>query len=158
MLSYLTSIGLCTHTVVHADRLFELTKGMGCALPMLHGAVCVAGLNAMTLKFSVIYRQRHTPEQLACLPNATSLSFRRPQNNAVLQVKTSANAGMPTLMDLGADMDLERGEQCKGVKRELCQEKNTSLNFCVTNMVISKFAKKMLRKCLTSKIRLKVAC
>ncbi len=110
MLSYLTSIGLRTHTVAHADRLFELTKGMGCVLPKLHGAVRVADLNAMTLKFSVIYRQRHTPEQLACSPNATSLNFRRHQNNAVLQVKTRANAGMPTLVDLGADMDLERSE------------------------------------------------
>ncbi len=47
----------------------------------------------------------------------TSLSFCGHQNNAVLHVKTSANAGMAILVNLGAGMDLARGERFEGVKK-----------------------------------------
>ncbi len=49
------------------------------------------------------------PEQLACTPNCTSLSFPGHQTNAILQVRTSVNAGMAKLVNLGAEMDLPRG-------------------------------------------------
>ncbi len=50
------------------------------------------------------------PEQLACMPNCTLLSFRGHQNNAILQVKTSVNVGMAQLVNLGAGMDLASGD------------------------------------------------
>ncbi len=40
------------------------------------------------------------PEQLACSPKGTSFSSRSPQNNAVLQVKMSANASMAIFVNL----------------------------------------------------------
>ncbi len=44
---------------------------------------------------------------------------------------------MATLLNLGAGMDLARGERCEGVKKESCIKKqDTQLNFCITNMII----------------------
>ncbi len=51
------------------------------------------------------------PEHLVCRPNSTSLSFRGHQNNAIFYVKTGVNAGMAKLVNLGAGMDLARGEK-----------------------------------------------
>ncbi len=73
--------------------------------------MCVDDLNAMALKGGVICRHRLMPEQLACMPKCTSLSFRGHQNNAILQVKTSVNAGMAKLVNFCAGMDLARGER-----------------------------------------------
>ncbi len=101
--------------------------------------MCVDDLNAMTLKGGVICRPRLMPEQLTCMPNYTSLSFRGHQNNAILQVKTSVNAGMAKLVNFGAGTDLARGERCEGVKKEGCIKKqNTRLNFYVINMIIGR--------------------
>ncbi len=97
----------------------------------------VNDLNAMALKVDVICGHRPMPEQLASTANCTSLSFRCHHNNAVLQVKTCVNAGMAKLVNLGAGMDLARGERCEGVKKEVCIKKqDTQLNVCVTNMII----------------------
>ncbi len=47
------------------------------------------------------------------------------------------NAGMAKLVNLGAGMDLARGERCEGVKKEGCIKKqDTQLNVCVINMII----------------------
>ncbi len=44
---------------------------------------------------------------------------------------------MAKLLNLGAGMDLARGERCKGVKKESCIKKqDTQLNFCIINMII----------------------
>ncbi len=75
-------------------------------------------------------------EQLECTPNGTFLSFRGHQNNAVLQVKMSLNAGIAKLVNLGAGMHLARGERREGVKKEGCIKKqDTHLNFYVTSMI-----------------------
>ncbi len=62
----------------------------------------------------------------------TTLSFWDHQNNAVLQVKTSANAGMAILVTLDAEIDLARGESFEGVKKSgFYQEtKHSSDVFC----------------------------
>ncbi len=74
---------------------------------------------------------------MVCTPNGTPLSFRGHQNNAVLQVKTSINAGMAKLVNLGVGMDRARGERCEGVKKEGCIKKqDTCLNFYVPTMII----------------------
>ncbi len=87
------------------------------------------------------------PEQLAYTPNGTSLSFRGHQNNAVLQVKTSVNADMAKFVNLGAGMDLARGERCEGVKNEGCIKKqDTYLYFYVTSMVIGGYVGRTIRK------------
>ncbi len=97
----------------------------------------VDDLNAMALKVFVICRHRLMPEQLTCMPNCTSLSFRGHQNNAILQVKTIVNAGMAKLVNFCAGMDLARGERCEGVKKEGCIKKqDTRLNFYFTTMII----------------------
>ncbi len=45
--------------------------------------------------------------------------------------------GMTKLVNLGAGMDLARGERCEGVKKEGCIKKqNTRLYFYVTDMII----------------------
>ncbi len=62
------------------------------------------------MKVDVVCLRRSMLEQLACKPNCSSLSFRSHQ-----KVKTSVNAGEAKLVNLGAGMDLERGEQCEGV-------------------------------------------
>ncbi len=99
----------------------------------------VDDLNAMALKVGVICRHRPMSEQLACTPDGTSLSFRGYQNNAVLQVKTCVNTGMAKLLNLGAGMDLTRGERCEGVKKEGCiKKRNTRLNFYVINIIIGR--------------------
>ncbi len=101
--------------------------------------MCVDNFNAMALKVGVICRHRLMPEQLTCMPNCTSLSFPGHQNYAILQVKTSVNAGMTKLVNLCAGMDLSRGERCEGVKKEGCIKKqNTRLNFYVINMIIGR--------------------
>ncbi len=64
----------------------------------------------MALKVDVIGRYRPMPEQLACTPYCTSLSFRGHQTNAILQVRTSVNVGMAKLANFGAGMDLTRGD------------------------------------------------
>ncbi len=51
------------------------------------------------------------------------LKLSRSQNNAVLQVKACVNAGIAKLVNLGAGMDLARGERCEGVKKEGCIKK-----------------------------------
>ncbi len=95
----------------------------------------VDDLNAMALNVDVICRHRPMSEQLAYMPNATSLSFRGQQNNAILQIKMSVNADMAKLVNLGAGMDLARGERGEGVKKEGCIKKqDTRLNFYVTCM------------------------
>ncbi len=44
---------------------------------------------------------------------------------------------MAKLLNLGAGMDLARGERCEGVKKESCIKKqDTQLNFCITKMII----------------------
>ncbi len=52
----------------------------------------------------------------------TSLTFRGHNNNAVLQVKTSVIKDMAILVNLGAGMDLARGERFEGVKERVYQE------------------------------------
>ncbi len=84
--------------------------------------MCVDDLNAMALKVGVICRHRLMREQLTCMPNCTSLSFRGHQNSAIFQVKASVNAGMVKLVNLCAGMDLARGDRCEGVKKRLHQE------------------------------------
>ncbi len=92
-------------------------------------------LNVMALNVDGICRHRPISEQMAYMPNGTSLSFRGHQNNAILQVKMSVNAGMAKLVNLGAGMDLARGERCEGVKKEGCIKKqDTRLNSYVTSM------------------------
>ncbi len=92
--------------------------------------MCEDDLSAMVLKGGVICRHRLMPEQLACMPKCTSLSFRGHQKNAILQVKASVYAGMAKLVNFCAGMDLARGERCEGVKKESCIKKqNTRLNF-----------------------------
>ncbi len=76
----------------------------------------------MVLKVGVISRHRPMSEQLVCTPNGMSLSFRGHQNNAVLKLKTSVNAGMTKLVNSGAGMDLTGGERCEGKKRRVYQE------------------------------------
>ncbi len=99
----------------------------------------VDDLNAMVLKVGVICRHMPMPEQLAYTPKGTSLSFRGHQNNAVLQVKMSVNAGMAKLVNLDAGMDLAKGERCEGVKKEGCIKKqDIRLNFYVTSMIIGR--------------------
>ncbi len=85
---------LCAYLRAHLQIAQDLTEGIGCVLPNLHAIVRVDDPNAMALTVGVICRHRPMPEQLACTPNGTSLSFRGHQNNAVLQVKMSVNAGM----------------------------------------------------------------
>ncbi len=93
----------------------------------------------MALKVGVICRHRPMSEQLACRPNGSLESFRGHQNNAVLQVKMSVNAGMAKLVTLGTGVHLARGERCEGVKKEVCIKKqDTRLNFYITNMIIRK--------------------
>ncbi len=47
----------------------------------------------------------------------------------------SVNAGMAKLVNLGAGMDLARGERCEGVKKEGCIKKqDTRLIFYATRM------------------------
>ncbi len=72
--------------------------------------MCVDDLNARALKVGVICSHRPMSEQLACTPNGH-------QNNAVLQVKMSVNAGMAKLANLGTGVHLARGERCEGVKK-----------------------------------------
>ncbi len=94
-------------------------------------------LKAMALKVGVICRHTPMSEQLACTANCTSLSFRRHQNNTILQddIKTSVNVGMAKLVNLGAGMGLARSER---LKKEGCTKKqNTCLYFHVTNMIIA---------------------
>ncbi len=67
-------------------------------------------LNAMALKVGAIGRHRPMPEQMACMPNCTSLSFRSHQTNAILQVRARVNVGMAKLVNLGAGMDITRGD------------------------------------------------
>ncbi len=44
---------------------------------------------------------------------------------------------MATLLNLGAGMDLARGERCEGVKKESCiKRQDTQPNFCIANMII----------------------
>ncbi len=44
---------------------------------------------------------------------------------------------MAKLVNLGAGMDLARGERCEGVKKEsYIKKQDTQLNFCITNMII----------------------
>ncbi len=86
-----------------------IDEGIGSVLPKLHAIV--DDLNAMALKVDVTCRHRPMSEQLACTPNGTFLSFRGHQNNAVLHVKMSVNADMAKLVNLGAGMDLARGEK-----------------------------------------------
>ncbi len=93
-------------------------------------------LNAMAFKVGVICHHRPMPEQLTGTPNFASLSFRGQKNNAILQVKTSVNAGMVKLVNLCAGIDLARGERCEGVKKGCIKEQNTGLNFYVINMII----------------------
>ncbi len=91
----------------------------------------VDNLNAMALKADVVRLCRSMPEQLACKPNCSSLSFRSHQ-----KVKTSENGGISKLVNLGAGMDLERGERCEGVKNEgFIKKRNIYVTYCVTNMV-----------------------
>ncbi len=54
----------------------------------------------------------------------TSLTFRGHNNNAVLQVKTSVIVGMAILVNLGAGMDLARGERFEGVKKRVLSRNN----------------------------------
>ncbi len=54
----------------------------------------------------------------------TSLTFRGHNNNAVLQVKTSVIVGMALLVNLGAGMDLARGERFEGVKKRVLSRNN----------------------------------
>ncbi len=56
----------------------------------------------------------------------------------VLQVKTCVNAGMVELLNLGAGMDLARGERCEGVKKGCIKKQNTRLHFYVTYMIIGR--------------------
>ncbi len=116
----------------------ELTKGIGCVQSKLHALVGVDDLNAMVLKVGVICRHRPMSEQLVCTPNGISLSFRYHQNDAVLQVKTSVNAGMEKLVRLGGRMVLVSGERCECVKKEGCIKKqDTRLNSYVITMIIA---------------------
>ncbi len=64
----------------------------------------------MALKSGVICLRRRTPKQL------TRPQVSEATKNAVLQVKTSANAGMAILENLGAGIDLARGESFEGIK------------------------------------------
>ncbi len=60
----------------------------------------------------------------------TPLSFRGHQNNAVLQVKISANC------KCGAGMDLARGDRFEGVKKEgFIRKRNIRLMFSVTDII-----------------------
>ncbi len=54
----------------------------------------------------------------------SSLTFRGHNNNAVLHVKTSVIVGMAILVNLGAGMDLARGERFEGVKRRVLSRNN----------------------------------
>ncbi len=54
---------------------------------------------------------------MACKPNGATFSFRGHKNNAALQVKTSANAVTAQLVNLGAGMDLAKGERREDVKK-----------------------------------------
>ncbi len=54
----------------------------------------------------------------------TSLTFRGHNNNAVLQVKTSVTVGTAMLVNLGAEMDLARGERFEGVKKRVLSRNN----------------------------------
>ncbi len=104
-------------------------------------------LNAMALNVDVICRHRPMSEQLAYMPDGTSLSFRGHQNNAILQVKMSVNAGIAKLVNLGAGMRLARDERCEGVKNEGCIKKqDTRLNFYVASMVIGGYVGRTMRK------------
>ncbi len=43
---------------------------------------------------------------------------------------------MAKLLNLGAGMDLARGELCEGVKKEsYIKKQDTQLNFCITNII-----------------------
>ncbi len=57
----------------------------------------------------------------------TSLTFRGHNNNAVLQVKTSVTVGMAILVNLGAGMDLARGERFECVKKRVLSRNNKFL-------------------------------
>ncbi len=65
-------------------------------------------LDAMALKIGVICRHRPMSEQVARMPNGTSLSFRGHKNNAILQVKMSVNVGRAKLVNFAAGMHLAR--------------------------------------------------
>ncbi len=67
-------------------------------------------LNTMALKVGLICRHRPMPEQQARMPNCTSLNFRGRYTNVKLQVRTSVNVGMAKLVNLGAGMDMTRGD------------------------------------------------
>ncbi len=54
----------------------------------------------------------------------TSLTFQGHNNNAVLQVKISVIVGMAILVNLGAGMDLARGERFEGVKKRVLSRNN----------------------------------
>ncbi len=57
--------------------------------------------------------------------------------NVVLQVKSSANAGMAILENLGARMDLARGESFEGIKHVgFIKKQNIRLMFSVINIII----------------------
>ncbi len=81
----------------------------------------VDDLNAMFLKVGVM----PMPQQLTCMPNSTPLSFPGHKNNAILQVKTSVNACMAKLVNLGAGMNLPRGERCEGMKKKVASRNKT---------------------------------
>ncbi len=63
-------------------------------------------------------------------------SFRGHQNNAALQVKTCVNAGMAKLVNLGAGLDLARGERCEDVKKGCIKKQETRFNLYGTNVII----------------------
>ncbi len=50
-------------------------------------------------------------------------------HNAALQAKACVNAGMAKLVNLGAGLDLARGERCEGVKKGCIKKQETRLNF-----------------------------
>ncbi len=78
-------------------------------------SVRVDYLNTMALKFGLICRHRPMPEQLARMPNCTSLNVLGHQTHLILQVRTSVNVGMAKLVNLGAGIDLTRGDlECAG--------------------------------------------
>ncbi len=59
----------------------------------------------------------------------TSLTFRGHNDNAVLQVKTSVPVAMAILVNLGAGMDLARGERFEGVLEGFIKKQQILLKF-----------------------------
>ncbi len=49
-----------------------------------------------------------------------------PLASTILQIKTSVNAGMAIVVNLGAGMDPARVERCEDVKKEGCIKKQST--------------------------------